>query len=176
MREEEQEYVELGSCERDGFVVEVALFVITVDTESSEHNVGFVDGFLLDDICGGASACALCAPEDCADTRENFADVERLGDVVVGANVEAFDDAVFVGESRAEQDGSFFGGGDVSDASGEVESAELSHHYVDQKEGENFEVVALECFFGTVCTFDLIAFALKVELEDFANGFFVIND
>ena len=48
-------------------------------------------------------SAAFCSPQDCPDAGDQFARVEGLGDIVVGADLET-DNAVDVGATRRQHD------------------------------------------------------------------------
>ena len=97
MGEEEGEDLKFGFCKGYFFAIEAADFVVGVDAQALVGDLRFeraVAGY--GGGCGFAcAACYLGAAEDGVDSGCHFADLEGLGDVVVGSDVEAHDGVVF---------------------------------------------------------------------------------
>src|SRR3989449_698216 len=70
-----------------------------------------------------------CSPKDCVDPREDLAHGEGLGDVVVGAELEA-DDLVHIGVFRGDHDDRYSAAPPQSAA--EIEAAHARQHQVEQ--------------------------------------------
>ena len=54
---------------------------------------------------GFSPCCCKPVPQRHADARDKFVHAERLGDIVVGAELERLDDAGLVGAARQDEDG-----------------------------------------------------------------------
>ena len=84
---------------------------------------------------GGGSGGALEAAEDGLDPGQQLAGREGLGDVVVGAELEAEDAVVFSSTGGDEDDGDGAEGGVIAQAAADVEAVSPGNHDVEQEEG-----------------------------------------
>src|SRR5579862_9248139 len=96
------------------------------------HGAG-VNGDVLEGDGGGRGG-ALEAAEDSLDAGEELAGSERLGDVVVGSELEAEDALVFSRTRGEEDDGDGAQRGVVAETAADVESVAAGDHDVEKKE------------------------------------------
>lgn len=90
----------------------------------------------------------------------DLADYERLGDIVVGADVQAHHGLVLAVEDGAEYNGNFFSGRVTADPFGEVEAADTLHHDVDYYKLVERQIVA-EGGFRAVGGIHIVGLAFK---------------
>ena len=83
----------------------------------------------------GGRAGPLEAAQHGLDAGDELARGEGLGDVVVGAELEAVDAVVLGGARGEEDDGDDAEGGVLAEAPAEVEAVAAGHHDVEQEEG-----------------------------------------
>ena len=105
---------------------------------------------------------------------QHFAHGERLGDIVVGSDVESRDRVVLGVFGRAEDDRHGGRFGLRSEQPGHLESAHLAHHDVEQNQRIAFGVHA-EGLFGAVRRIDFVTLDFEIELKNLAEGFLVVH-
>ncbi len=171
MGEEEEYHVEFGACELYLAALQIADFFVPVYPQFAECDIGLVNAlrhvvrYLLGRF--GPAKHRTYAGKD-------LADYKRFGHIVIGSDVQTHHLVVFAGECRAENHRSVFGFLIIAYPFGKVESAELIHHYVDHEQ-RVARKVHFKCLFGTIGAVYFIAFFFKVELENFAQSFFVVD-
>ena len=94
----------------------------------------------------------------------DFAYRERLGDVVVGADIETYDGIVFRVFGRAEYDGYMRSFGLTFELLRQFESACFSHHDI-EKDKRVLGEILFQGFFGVIGDVDQKPFYFEVELQ-----------
>src|SRR5690606_29200387 len=124
-----------------------------------------------DDFC----AVALGAAQHRIDAGNQFAGGKRLGDVIIGAGVEALDLVVLFALGGEHDDGNFAGGFVALEAAGQFDAAGAGQHPVQQNQvGAIIHDAAVGD--GGVLGFQpLKARQLQRHGNHFADGFFVVN-
>lgn len=109
---------------------------------------------------------ALAAPQECLDPDHELLEIEGLGEVVVGAGVEAADLVLGAAEGREHQDGDLGGALVAPQALTEGETVDLGEHQVEQDHiGAvlNGKGLALDAVSGPL---DIEAAVLKVSGDE----------
>ena len=162
MGEQQGQYLELLLGERQFFAVQRADFAPEVHAEPFEG-----DRLLLRLSFGRA-------PQDAPHAGQHLAHRERLGDVVVGPEVQSGDRVVFGVLRRAEDHRDLRRRGVVFQQPGHPEAAHFAHHDIEQDQRITLGVHS-EGLLGAVRHIDLVTLDFEVELQDLAQRLFVID-
>ena len=159
----EQEYLEL-------FLGQWSLFA--VDADFFLHDVQY-QGFVGQLLGHFGYFFLLGAAQHCLDTGRDFSQGEGLGDVVVGSQIESGDGVVFGVLGCDEDDGDVGGFAVFLQNVGHFESRDFSHHDIQQQQVVAADV-HFQSFFGRIGGIDFVSFVFQIELQDFAQIFFVV--
>jgi len=114
------------------------------------------------------------AAEVGADAGDEFADAEGLGDVVIGAEVEAGDAVVFGVEAGEDEDGE---GGGFAELTEDVEAVDVGEDDVEEEEGGRWVGLGEGEGFGAGGGFgDAPAGALQGEPDEAAESGIIVGD
>ena len=95
------------------------------------------DGFDFKVTFGGALSFGRTFPRELgADSRQRHVEVDGLGDIVVGSEVEALDDVLALALGADHDDGQFYVGVDLAHAPKHFVAAEIRHHDIEQDDIE----------------------------------------
>ena len=124
----------------------------------------------------GAGARRLMAPQQRGDARHQLTHAERLGEVVVGAALEA-EDLVGLGVARRQhQDRRAAVHGAGADRPADGDAVEIGQHQVEQNQIEALGVGARQGVPAVVDLLDRVAAERQVEPQQFADGRVVLDD
>lgn len=128
-------------------------------------------------VCGGAEAAGgETLLEVALDAREGDGEIDGLGDVVIGAGVQAGDDLLAVGQGGDHDDGEFRGVVGGAEEAQEVQTGHAGHHLVEEDEVVFGALDGLEGFRAVGSDIDGVAGALQAAGEHVAVGLFVVDD
>lgn len=136
-------------------------------TIAAEGDFSVVDGSVGE---GGKAAAA----DGGLDARDEFADGEGLGDVVIGTGFEGFDFVVDCVADGEHEDGE--GGGHAADDAAGGEASHAGHVDVEQNGIETGLAEEGDAFFGVRGADDFEAEWKQGGGDDFVDGDFVIDD
>src|SRR5690606_9987675 len=118
----------------------------------------------------------LGAAQDGFDPGHQLGHVERLGDVVVGAELEAPDAVFRQTTSRQEDDGRVAGGGMAADAMQSGQSIHPRHHDVEEYQVRRLVDRLLESFLAVEGGGDVIPLQLQVHANDLEDVGIVVGN
>lgn len=158
------------------YSVFVKRHLLTVDddglaVEVDDKALIFKRMWLFDSLFG---SMRLRTAQDSADPQEHLTNGERLGDVVVGTEVETRNLVILSDFGRKKDDGNILRGRILLELTGHSEPAHATHHHVEQYEPVAREV-HLEGFLTRIGGIDLVALGLEVKLQNLTQVLFVVD-
>jgi len=163
---EGEEEIELEGGELEGQIVEGGEVGGGIDAEGTDDEIGL-------GLAGGRGGGAGIAPDDGAEAGEELAGGECLGEIIIGAHLEADDTVGLIAPGGEHEDGDL---GTGADAHEDLEAIDAREHHIENDGVEGLREGALDARKAVVLCLDVVAEGLEVIGNESAELAFIIDD